>query len=76
MKWGLSIVGIVFILFGGLWTLQGMNIVRNSFMTGKIQWAIIGLVTLLIGLALVAWANRRQKGTPTAPPSGGPGATS
>ncbi len=73
MKWGLSIVGIVLILFGGLWTLQGMNIVRNSFMTGKIQWAIIGLVTLLIGLALVAWANRRQKGTPT---SSGPGATS
>jgi hypothetical protein len=34
-------------------------------MTGKIQWAIIGIVTLLIGLALVAWANRRQKGTPT-----------
>ncbi len=73
MKWGLSIVGIVFILFGGLWTLQGMNIVRNSFMTGKIQWAIIGIVTLLIGLVLVAWANRRQKGTST---SSGPGAAS
>ncbi len=71
MKWGLSIVGIVLILFGGLWTLQGMNVVRNSFMTGKIQWAIIGIVTLLVGLALVAWANRRHKGTPS---SSGPGA--
>ncbi len=71
MKWGLSIVGIVLILFGGLWTLQGMNIVRNSFMTGQIQWAIIGIVMLLAGLALVVSANRRHKGTPT---SSGPGA--
>ncbi len=73
MRWGLSIVGIVFILFGGLWTLQGMNVVRNSFMTGKIQWAIIGIVLLLVGLMLVVFANRRQKGTPT---SNGPGASS
>ncbi len=73
MKWGLSIVGIVFILFGGLWTLQGMNVVRNSFMTGKIQWAIIGIVMLLVGLTLVVFANRRHKGTPT---SSGPGAAS
>ena len=71
MKWGLSIVGIVLILFGGLWTLQGMNIVRNSFMTGKIQWAIIGILMLLAGLALVVFANRRHKGIPT---SSGPGA--
>jgi uncharacterized membrane protein len=70
-KWGLSIVGIVLVLLGGLWTLQGINIVRNSFMTGKIQYAILGIVMLLIGLALVIWANRRQKGTPT---SSGPGA--
>ena len=70
MKWGLSIVGIVLILFGGLWTLQGMNVVRNSFMTGKIQWAIIGIVMLLVGLALVVLANRRQKGTSS---SSGPG---
>ncbi len=48
MKWGLSIVGIVLILFGSLWTLQGMNIVRNSFMTGKIQYAILGIVTLTL----------------------------
>ena len=69
-KWGLSIVGIVLVLLGGLWTLQGMNIVRNSFMTGKIQYAILGIVMLLVGLALVIWANRRHKGTPTSSGSG------
>jgi flagellar basal body-associated protein FliL len=51
--------GIILLLIGVLWVLQGLGIVGGSFMTGQRQWFYIGVVTAVVGLALLAWAARR-----------------
>ena len=43
------IVGVLFVLLGGLWTLQGLGVVGGSFMTGSTTWLVIGLVVVAAG---------------------------
>jgi hypothetical protein len=47
------------ILSGCVWSLQGVNILPGSFMTGHIIWTIYGIPLALVGLILVVWVNRR-----------------
>lgn len=58
MKLVLNILGILLILGGGIWFLQGINILPGSFMTGQIEWAIYGLLLAALGLGLIARARR------------------
>ena len=60
MRMTLKIVGILMMLMGTLWFLQGINILPGSFMTGQIRWAVYGGATALVGLALVL-ASYRQR---------------
>jgi hypothetical protein len=55
----LTILGVLMILMGGIWTLQGFNILPGSFMTGDLKWAIYGSVLSLAGIALIVWSRRR-----------------
>jgi LPXTG-motif cell wall-anchored protein len=64
MKTGLSIVGVILILMGGVWFLQGINMLPGSIMTGQIQWAIYGGLAVLAGIGLVLFANRRRNSRP------------
>lgn len=59
MKALLNIIGIVVILAGGVFFLQGSNVLPGSFMTGDPQWAINGGIMILVALGLLLWANRR-----------------
>jgi hypothetical protein len=63
MKWILNIVAIVLLLFGTVWILQGLNILTQGFMAGHIQYAILGVVVDVVGIALLVFANRRGKPT-------------
>jgi hypothetical protein len=45
--------GVLIVIAGIVWTLQGLGYVGGSFMTGATTWAIIGPVTALAGLALI-----------------------
>ncbi len=60
MKVILSIVGILFILAGSIWFLQGINVIPGSFMTGQIQWAIYGAIAIVVGISLMLLANQRR----------------
>jgi uncharacterized integral membrane protein len=66
MRWILSIVGILLALLGGLWILQGTDVIRSGFMAGQMQYTILGIVVAIVGVGLLVLANRRQKGTPSA----------
>jgi len=46
---------------GIVWTLQGLGYVTGSFMTGATLWAIIGPITALAGLALIAVGMLRRR---------------
>jgi hypothetical protein len=60
MKLILSILGILLILAGSVFFLQGINVLPGSYMTGDPQWAINGGIMIVVGVGLILWA-RRQK---------------
>lgn len=60
MKTLVNVIGIVLLLAGGTFFLQGINILPGSFMTGDPQWAINGGVMIVVALALLFWAHRRK----------------
>ena len=60
MKTLVNVIGIVILLAGGTFFLQGINILPGSFMTGDPQWAINGGVMTVVALALLFWAHRRK----------------
>jgi len=59
MKIALNIIGVLFVLVGGVWFLQGINIMLGSPMSGQPQWAWSGGLAVLIGIGLLVFANRR-----------------
>ncbi|HEX5807382.1 MAG TPA: hypothetical protein VFY25_01865 [Anaerolineales bacterium] len=60
MKTLLNIAGTLVILAGGVFFLQGINVLPGSFMTGDPQWAINGGIMILVALGLLFWASRRK----------------
>ena len=59
MKIALNIIGVLLILVGGVWFLQGMNVLMGSAMTGQTQWAWFGGAAFLVGIGLLVFTNRR-----------------
>jgi hypothetical protein len=57
----LNVLGVLFILAGIIWFLQGINILPGSFMTGDPQWTINGGIMAAAGGGLLWWNNRRKK---------------
>jgi len=60
MKIVLRIVGGLLILAGGIWFLQGVNILPGSYMTGQTQWAVYGALAAAVGIALVVLSSRKR----------------
>ena len=60
----LSVIGILLALMGGVWFLQGINVLPGSFMTGQIRWAIYGFLAIIAGVGLLVLANRRRPSPP------------
>ena len=58
MKLISTVIGIVMILCGLLWSLQGAGYVGGSFMSGQPNWLYIGVLTALAGLALLVFARK------------------
>jgi Na+/melibiose symporter-like transporter len=56
-----SIVGVVLVLLGGLWVLQGANLMAGSVMSGQSQWLYIGIVVAVVGVVVLWWFNLRQR---------------
>jgi len=42
MRIALNVIGVLMVLMGVTWFLQGINVLPGSFMTGQIQWAYYG----------------------------------
>ena len=61
-----NIVGVILVIFGTVWFLQGINVLPGSFMTGQIQWAVYGSIAVAVGIGLLLKANwRKQSPGPT-----------
>ena len=55
------VVGVVLVLLGLLWTLQGFGVVEGSSMSGTTTWSIIGPIVLLVGGFVVAAGIRGRR---------------
>ena len=54
--------GLLAVVLGGLWTLQGLNLLDGSVMSGVTVWAIIGPIVAVAGLALIVVGVRKRAG--------------
>ena len=54
-------LGILMVVIGGIWTLQGLGYVKGSSMTGSTVWATIGPIVAAFGVALIFVAFRGPK---------------
>lgn len=58
------ILGVVLVLMGLVWTLQGLGYVGGSPMSGVTFWAVVGPLLALAGVALVVRGARRDADRP------------
>ncbi len=71
------IFGIIAVLLGGLWLLQGLGIVQvrpilcfadcAPIQGPSATWAVIGAIALAVGGFGVLWSRRRPAGSPMPP---------
>jgi hypothetical protein len=65
--WLLLVPGVILVAVGLVWTLQGLNVLGGSVMSGSPLWATIGPVVLVVGLVLIGVAlaiSRRRRREP------------
>jgi uncharacterized membrane protein HdeD (DUF308 family) len=61
MKIAFNIVGVIFVFFGAVWFLQGINVIHQGFMAGQTKWEINGAIVFAIGILLLIFANRKRR---------------
>jgi hypothetical protein len=62
-------LGLLAVVVGAVWTLQGLGYVGGSVMSGVTLWAIVGPIVAVVGLVLIVVGLRarnrnRGRGTP------------
>jgi hypothetical protein len=58
--WALMASGLLAVVLGALWTLQGLDVVGGSVMSGVGVWAVVGPVVAVAGLVLIVLGVRRR----------------
>ena len=60
MRWFGLVVGIVLILVGIVWILQGLNILPGSVMSGRPVYSVLGLGVAVVGVIVLLCSSRRK----------------
>lgn len=63
----LNIAGVLLLLVGGTFFLQGIGVLPGSFMTGQARWAFYGGALVILGVLLLIRANRNRASADTRP---------
>ncbi|MEH0933428.1 hypothetical protein [Micromonospora sp. CPCC 205558] len=53
-------LGLLAVVIGAVWTVQGLGYVSGSLMTDEKIWAVLGPILALAGLALI-WLGLRSR---------------
>ena len=60
MRWGQAVLGVLMLVIGVVWFLQGIRVLPGSFMTGSTFWEVAGAIAAIAGIVvLVRSAHRR-----------------
>lgn len=57
----LRIAGLILLLMGTIWFLQGINVLPGSFMSGQTRWAVNGIIAVAAGLVLIVVSRRLRR---------------
>jgi uncharacterized membrane protein HdeD (DUF308 family) len=60
MRIALIVVGVLCLLVGCIWILQGINVLPGSFMSGHTKWSLYGGLLAIVGIALLFAGTRRR----------------
>jgi hypothetical protein len=60
-KVGRAVGGILLMLLGLVWLLQGLNVLPGSFMTGSAFWGLAGALVFTLGALIVYSALTSRK---------------
>jgi hypothetical protein len=63
--WPFVVPGVILAAVGLIWTLQGLNVLGGSAMSGSTMWAIIGPIVLIAGVVLIGIGIARRRGGST-----------
>jgi protein-S-isoprenylcysteine O-methyltransferase Ste14 len=56
--WIRGALGVVLLVVGAVWILQGVGLLQGSAMSGHGQYAALGVGAAIVGAALLLWAAR------------------
>jgi len=60
-NWIILGIGVLLALFGALWTLQGLNVMTGSAMSGVTMFAVLGPIVGVAGVVLFAFGVYRRR---------------
>jgi hypothetical protein len=59
-----SLLGLLVILMGSIWMMQGLHVgpkaIMRGFMVSDWHWTLYGAILALLGVGQVIWSNTRQ----------------
>jgi hypothetical protein len=61
MKRAWNVIGVVLILAGSVFALQGLNVLPGTYMRGSTDWLVIGALMVVVGAGVLVVANRRTR---------------
>ena len=60
-----SLIGLLMILVGSVWMMQGLGVgpaaIMQGFMVNDLRWTFYGVVLAIVGAAEIAWSFMRTK---------------
>ena len=60
MRYLWVVIGVLAVIAGLVWTLQGLNVLGGSAMSGDSTWAIVGPIVAVVGMLAVLFGLRRR----------------
>ena len=60
MKWVLIVLGVLLLVVGVIWALQGTNVLSYGQMAGHRRWIVIGGGLGIIGIVLIILCARMK----------------
>ncbi|WP_424952561.1 hypothetical protein [Deinococcus sp.] len=59
--WLRTTLGILLVLFGLVWFLQGISVLPGTFMRGSTLWTVIGAVVSIAGLFVLGVLRQKPR---------------
>jgi uncharacterized membrane protein HdeD (DUF308 family) len=55
---GRLVVGVLMCALGGVWFMQGIGVLKGSFMTGQAFWTVVGVILIVLGIRMIGRGAR------------------